>query len=154
VVAEARAESDRIIEQARKNEEKMRQQIAQDMEEKAVDYAGQLFSLVFSEKMMEALDRQFVDELLDALEQVDATSITVDASQVEFTASHPLDPAQKARLESLLAQKFDARVDVVAKVQGDLMAGLIFKLGSLEIDGSLRNRFQEAIAEVKKNTRK
>jgi hypothetical protein len=33
------------------------------------------------------------------------------------------------------------------------MAGISFKLGSLEIDGSLRSRFGEAVAEVKKNAR-
>jgi len=31
------------------------------------------------------------------------------------------------------------------------MAGLILKLGSLEIDGSLRNRFSEATQELRKS---
>ena len=38
------------------------------------------------------------------------------------------------------------------KVDEDLLAGIILKLGSLEIDGSLLNRYSEAAAEVKKTT--
>jgi F0F1-type ATP synthase delta subunit len=153
MLGDARKEGDRIIDQARKNEEKLRQQIEQDTAEKAVDYAGELFKLVFSEKMTETLDKQFVDELLDALDQVDAASITVDVSQAEFTACHPLAPEQKARLQNLLRDKFGATIAVEEKVQEGLMAGLMFKLGSLEIDGTLLSRFQEAAAEVKKNAR-
>ncbi|MFC1497277.1 F0F1 ATP synthase subunit delta [Verrucomicrobiota bacterium] len=150
IVGEAKKEADRITDQAKKNEEKLRQQIAQSMEEKAVDYGGEIFKLVFSDKMNEALNKQFIGELLDALEEIDAASITVDASEANFTSSHSIDPEQKKRLEKLLADKFNANIKVEEKVQEDLLAGLILKLGSLEIDGSLINRYREAAAEVKK----
>ena len=153
VLGEARTEADRMVEQARRNEEKFRQQIAQDMEEKAVLYAGEIFELVFTEKMAEAVDRVFTDELLDALDTMDASSITVDAGKVEFTSARPIAPAQKSRLEGLLKEKFQADVKVQETVQEDLVAGLAFKLGSLEIDGSLSNRMKEAVEEVKKHAR-
>lgn len=153
VLGEARTEADRMVEQAKRNEEKFRQQIAQDMEEKAVVYAGQIFELVFTEKMVEAVDHVFTDELLDALDALDASSITVDAGDVEFTAARPIAPAQKSRLESLLKEKFQADIKVQETVQEDLVAGLAFKLGSLEIDGSLSNRIQEAVEEIKKHAR-
>jgi F-type H+-transporting ATPase subunit b len=150
VLAEAKKEGDRILARAKQNEQTLRDQIAQDMAEKAVDYAGEIFKLVFSEKLSEQVNRGFIDELLDALEQVDADSITVDTTKAEFTASHPLDPEQKARLEKLLADKFGAAIKVEEKVRPELLAGLVFKLGSLEIDGSLLNRYHEAATEVKK----
>jgi F0F1-type ATP synthase membrane subunit b/b' len=153
VLGEARTEADRMVEQAKRNEEKFRQQIAQDMEEKAVVYAGEIFELVFTEKMAEAVDRVFTDEQLDALDTLDASSITVDADNVEFTAARPIAPAQKRRLESLLKEKFQTDIKVQETVQEDLVAGLAFKLGSLEIDGSLSNRMQEAVDEVKKHAR-
>jgi F0F1-type ATP synthase membrane subunit b/b' len=153
VLGEARTEADRMVEQAKRNEEKFRQQIAQDMAEKAVVYAGEIFELVFTEKMAEAVDRVFTDELLDALDALDASSITVDAGDVEFTAARPIAPAQKSRLESLLKEKFQADIKVQETVQEDLVAGLAFRLGSLEIDGSLSNRMHEAGEEVKKHAR-
>ena len=151
VLADAKKEAERLVDQAKKNEEKVRKQIAQDMEEKAVDYGIQVVKLVFSEKMNEQLNGTFIDELLDALDGVDASSITVDAGQAQFTSSHPMLTAQKERLEKLLAEKFGVTIKVEEKVQKDLIAGLLFKLGSLEIDGSLTNRLQEAAAEMRKN---
>ena len=130
-----------------------RQQIAQDMEEKAVAYAGEIFELVFTEKMAEAVDLVFTDELLDALDALDASSITVDSGAVEFTSARAIAPAQKRRLEGLLKEKFQADIKVQETVQEDLVAGLAFKLGSLEIDGSLSTRMQEAVDEVKKHAR-
>ncbi|MDD4869659.1 MAG: F0F1 ATP synthase subunit delta [Kiritimatiellae bacterium] len=151
VLADAKKEGERVIDQAKRNEEKIRQQIVQDMEEKAVNYGGEVFKLVFSEELGEAIDRKFIDELLDALEQVDSSSITVDTSSADFRTSRPLAADQKARLEKLLNEKFSANVKVQEKIDEKLLAGLILKLGSLEIDGSLLNRFNEAAVEVKKN---
>jgi F-type H+-transporting ATPase subunit delta len=54
-------------------------------------------------------------------------------------------------LAKLLSEKFGANVAIEEKLDKELLAGIIFKLGSLEIDGSLRNRFREAAAEVKKS---
>ena len=149
-ISEARKEADRILENATKSEERIRAQVMLEIEEKAVEYGVQVIKLVFSDKITAELDKHFIDELLDALEQVDASSITVDTSQTEFITSHPLDMAQKARLEGVLAEKFGASVKVQEKIRQDLLAGMIIKLGSLEIDGSLLNRCQEAAAEVKK----
>ncbi|MDI6774499.1 MAG: F0F1 ATP synthase subunit delta [Verrucomicrobiota bacterium] len=151
-ITEAKTESDQILKRAKQAEEKMRQQLLQEAEERSVDYAGQIFRMVFSEKMSGEVNRQFIGELLDALEQVDAASITVDPTKVEFRSSAPLPPDQKKRLQNLLKEKFDADVPIMEKVDEQLMGGVVFKLGSLEIDGSLRTRYQEAVAEVKKTT--
>lgn len=151
-LAEARKEADRIVEEARNNEQKFRNQIAQDMEEKAVDFAGQVFKLVISDQVNEEMNRRFIDELLDALDEIEAGAITVDEAEAEFVCSHPLSDEQKQRFEGLLKEKFSAEVEVKEQIQEDLIAGMKFKLGSLEIDGSLLNRFQEAVQEVKKNT--
>jgi len=153
ITAEAKTEAEKIIEQAKRNEEKFREQIAQDMEEKTVEYAGQVCQLVFSERMNADLNAQFVGELLDALEELDAGSITIDSSDADFSTSHPLSQDMRQRLEQLLAEKFGVEITVKENVREDLLAGLVFKLGSLEIDGSLVNRCREAVAEVKKTAR-
>ncbi len=150
MLAEAGKESEKIMATARKNEERLRTQIAQDMEEKAVDYGTEVFKLVFSEEMNAELNKHFIGELLDALDDLDAASITVDTDDVQFTTSHAIVPEQKQRLEELLKNKFGAEIKVEEKIDEELLGGMIFKLGSLEIDGSLSNRLKEASAEVKK----
>jgi len=150
MIADAKKESARILDQARKNEAKFRTQISQEMEEKAVDYASEIFQLVFSDRMGRELHRQFMDELLDALQEIEGATITVEGDEAEFTSSHPLDDDQKERFHNLLKEKFGVDIEISEQVDENLLAGMVFKLGSLEIDGSLRNRYAEAAAEVKK----
>jgi F0F1-type ATP synthase delta subunit len=149
-IAEAKKESSKIIEQAHKNEQKIRDQIARQMEEKAVDYGGRIFKLVFSDLMTGDLNKQFINELIDALDEIEKGSITVEDVAAEVITSHPLDEEQRTRLEGILRDKFDEAATVSETVDEALLGGLILKMGSLEIDGSLRNRYKEAVNEVKK----
>jgi hypothetical protein len=150
VVEEARREAADVMDKARKSERKLREQVALEMEEKAVDFGGRVFRLVFSDRLNKIVNSQFVDELLDALEETDATGISVEASTAEFSSSHPLETAQKERLQSILADKFGVNIEVNESVREELLAGLVMKIGSLEIDGSLLSRYQEAVIELKK----
>jgi F0F1-type ATP synthase delta subunit len=150
IIDEAKQEAERVLQQARRDEDKLKRQFLQEVEEKTVEYGGEVFKLVFSERMNEQLNNQFIEELLDALEEVDAATITVDSTNAEFVASHPIGDEQRRRLESLLAEKFGAEGAARETIDESLLAGLVFKVGSLEIDGSLRNRFLEAAEEVKK----
>jgi F0F1-type ATP synthase delta subunit len=150
VIAEAQKEGDNILATAKRNEEQFKQQLVQEMGEKAVDYAGQVFEMVSSDSMSAELNKALIGELLDALDEVDSSSITVEGEGAEFTSSHAIDPEQKKRLEALLKDKFDVDMKVEEKIDESILGGLILKLGSLEIDGSLKNRYQEAVAEVKK----
>jgi len=150
VLEEAKRDGERIVNQAKKSEKMLREQIAQSMEEKAVEYGSEVFRLVCSEKITAEMNQHFVGELLDALDEIDAGAVSVDGSAPEICSSHPLVAEQKTRLETLLKEKFDADVQVQETVREDLLAGITLKLGSLEIDGSLLTRYREAAVEVKK----
>ncbi len=149
-IAEAKKGSQKIIEQAHKNERKIKEQIARQMEEKTVEYGGRVFKLVFSDLMTGDLNKQFINELIDALDEIEKGSITVDSPEATIITSHPLEAEQKKRLQSVLRDKFNDQATIEESTDEGLLGGLVLKMGSLEIDGSLRNRYQEAVAEVKK----
>lgn len=151
VLAEAKSEGEKLLAEAHRNKEKIREELVRDMSAKAVECASEVFQMVFSEKMNTVINKAFIDELLDALQEVDGTSITVDASDSQFTSSHPIDGVQKERIQKLLLDKFGVDIKVAEKVEPHLIAGLKLKLGSLEIDGSLLNRFREGFEEVKRS---
>lgn len=148
---ESKRERDRIIAEAEKHKERLKNELMRETDKQAVIYAGSVFELVFSEKIGGILNRGFVDELLGALEEVDAGAIAIEADKAEFVSSHPLDEEQRTRIRDVIARKFQVQVDVHEKVDATLLAGLKIKLGGLEIDGSLLNRFHEAMEEVKKS---
>jgi F-type H+-transporting ATPase subunit delta len=57
---------------------------------------------------------------------------------------------QKKRLDDLLSTKFGRPIRLVERIDPALLSGMVVKLGSLEIDGSLSSRMKEAIEEVTK----
>jgi F-type H+-transporting ATPase subunit delta len=122
------------------------------MEEKAIEYGGKVFQLVFSDLMTGKLNRAFIDELVDALNEIEKGSIVVDSPEANVIVSHSLDPDQHKRLEAILKEKFHDKATLTESVDESLLGGLILKMGSLEIDGSLRNRYKEAVDEVKKGS--
>lgn len=150
IKAEARVEADKILGDAQLAKERIREQLVRETSGKAVEYAGDLFKMVISQNIGEKLNMAFVEELIGALAEVDETSVSVEVSESEFVASHKLDASQKGRLEALLAQKFGVTMSIHEKIDETLLAGLVIKLGSLEIDGSLLNRYREGVNEIKK----
>lgn len=150
MLAEAKKEGDRILDQAHKNEERFRQRIALEMEQKAVEYAGEVVRLVLGEKVSEQVNREFNDELIEALEGLDGDSITVDSDEGEVKTGHAMMADQKKRLDDLLSTKFGRPIRLVERIDPALLSGMVVKLGSLEIDGSLSSRMKEAIEEVTK----
>lgn len=147
---EAKHDAQKIMEQAQANEKKMREQIAREMEEKAVDYGGRIFHLVFSDLVTTELNGVFTNELIDALNEIESGSMTVDTAEAQVMTSHPLDDSVRGRLTAVLREKFRDDASVEETVDDSLLAGISLKMGSLEIDGSLLNRYREAVLEVQK----
>ncbi|MEI8138520.1 MAG: F0F1 ATP synthase subunit delta [bacterium] len=146
---EARKERDKIVDEANRSKEKLRQELAREAQAQAVEHARRVYELVFSEELGRKLDHSFLDELLVALDEMDSSSITISAAAIEVVCSHPLEPAHRERLREIVSRKFDVALEVRETVDPTLIAGIKIKLGSLEIDGSLRNRFNEAIEQLK-----
>ncbi|MEI6147907.1 MAG: F0F1 ATP synthase subunit delta [bacterium] len=149
MLEEAKKERDRIVDDAVRNREKVKQELAREAETRTMDHAGRIYEMVFSADLGRRLDYAFIEELLAALDGMDASSITVDAPAIEVECAHPLDEAHKKRIQSIIAAKFEVSLGVHETINADLIAGMKIKLGSLEIDGSLRNRFREAVDQLK-----
>jgi len=149
-INEAKRDAQKIIEQAQANEKKLRDQIEREMEEKAVEYGGKIFDLVFSDLLTSELNALFTGELIDALNEIEPGAVTVDTPDAQITTSHTLPEEVRARLTGVLREKFHDQATIAETVDVRLLSGMILKMGSLEIDGSLRNRYREAIREVQK----
>jgi F0F1-type ATP synthase membrane subunit b/b' len=149
LMEEAKRERDRIMEEANRNKERMRMELARDMESKTLDNTGRICEMAFSDEMGHRVDQAFIDELLDALEEMDSSSLTIAAEAVNVECSRPLSPATKERIQDMVSRKFAVSLEVRETVHPELMAGIRMKLGSLEIDGSLQNRFREAVDQIK-----
>lgn len=149
LLEEARKERDRILDEATRNKEKLRQELIREAQVQTLEHAGRVYEMVFSAELGRTLDHAFLDELLAALDDMDSSSITISAPAIEVISSHPLEAVHRERLKEIVLRKFNVKLDTRETVVPDLIAGIKIKLGSLEIDGSLKNRFNEAIEQLK-----
>ena len=58
----------------------------------------------------------------------------------EVTSAHPLDAEQLGALKDKLRQRFGRDVTIDAKVDRSILGGLIVRMGSRQIDGSIRTK--------------
>lgn len=65
------------------------------------------------------------------------------AVDVELTTALPLDSESQERLAKALTSKLSRKVNIQAKVDQRLLAGVIVKAGDLVIDGSARGRLEK-----------
>jgi F0F1-type ATP synthase membrane subunit b/b' len=149
LLEEARKERDRIVDEANRNKEKLRQELNREAQGQAVEHARRVYELVFSDELGRKLDHSFLEELLGALDEMDSSNLTISAAAIEVVCSHPLEPTHRDQLRELVSRKFGVSLEVRESVDPELIAGIKIKMGSLEIDGSLRNRFNEAIEQLK-----
>ena len=149
LLEDAKKERDRIVDEAVRGKDKVKQELIREAESHTLEYAGRIYEMVFSAELGKKLDHAFLDELLVALEEMDASSITINAPAIEVLCSHPLEDAHKVRVRDIVTKKFGATLDVHETVDPELIAGVRIKMGSLEIDGSLVSRFREAIGQLK-----
>jgi F-type H+-transporting ATPase subunit delta len=61
-------------------------------------------------------------------------------TSAEVISAHPLDAEQIGALKDKLRQRFGRDVTIDAKVDKAILGGLIVKLGSRQIDGSIRTK--------------
>lgn len=58
----------------------------------------------------------------------------------EVVSAHPLDDAQLGALKDRLRRRYGREVSIDAQVDPSILGGLIVRLGSRQIDGSLRTK--------------
>ncbi|WP_419827752.1 F0F1 ATP synthase subunit delta [Sphingomonas sp.] len=61
-------------------------------------------------------------------------------AHAEVVSAHPLDAAQMGALKDRLRKRFGREVTVDAQIDQSILGGLIVRLGSTQIDGSIRTK--------------
>ena len=147
-IAEAKQERAKIIDQARKSEEKLKDQYRREIDEKAVEYGGRIFELVLGDLLDADLDARFINEIITALEEIEPGTMELETTEAVVTVARELAPGQLDRLTAALIKAFGEGMVLTPTLDAKILGGVILKVGSMEVDGSLRNRYTEAVDEV------
>ena len=142
ITENAKEEAERIIKEAINTKDKMRDEVANAMREKAPRLAAQIFKDALSPKIKETTHRELVGEVLAEAKKIDKGKFSGKAKSGEIISALPLSRNEKNALVSVITQKAGHKISFAEKEDKALVAGVIIKLGTVIIDGSLENRLR------------
>tara|TARA_B100000315_G_C14480807_1_gene542803 strand:+ start:108 stop:767 length:660 start_codon:yes stop_codon:yes gene_type:complete len=140
----------RIIKRGKDEVEKLKRDFQVNAQAKAIDLSIQVIKHTFSAQGKEALQRQFIEEIIQEIDALSEEKFTVKTENVEIKTSYPLNDKEREQLKKVLSKKLGMPVKLEEKQDKELIMGLFIKIGALTIDGSLANRLKKVIPYLKK----
>ena len=139
-----------MLRQGKEAIEKLKAELLSEIEERALTLCHQMIQYVFTQVGKEGLQHQFIEELLEELEHIENGRLPRGVDRVKVTSCFPLTEQERKRLTQILSDKIGSLVILEEQSSPVLITGLVVEVGSLVIDGSLRNRLKKIIPYLKK----
>jgi len=149
IVGEARAEGEEIIAKAQQAEEKLREQLEKEMDQRGVDFGMELMTKVLSEKAKGMLDKLLIEDFISKLKDMDLSRITADVTEVEVVSLTNIEEAHKSEILSIVKEKLGRDMSIKNTIQDDLGGGIVLKFGSMALDGSIKQAMYEEAEQMK-----
>jgi F-type H+-transporting ATPase subunit b len=148
ILLKAKEDSEHIIKSAFNAKEKIREEIALEMHRKAPLLASQILKETLSADVRQILHGELVRDVINSIKKTKDTSLKTGVDSGEVASAHPLKKNEKAEIESLLSDRAGHGITLHEKEDPKLVAGLIIKVGTILIDGSLDNRLRQAQKDI------
>lgn len=144
IVNQARTQSEEIIQQADKSRQQLIGELEQRIAKEAVNKACELIQDTLPEQFKQDVHAHWIDDLLEeGFTKLERLHIPDDLREVKVTSAFSLSEEQRKNLAKKLKTTLGREVTFKEEVNPKVVAGLIITIGSLVLDGSLKNRIQE-----------
>lgn len=144
ILNHARNQSDEIIQQAENSRRLLISELEERISKETINKACELIQHTLPEQFKKDVHLHWTEELIeDSFNQLDKLQIPEDINEVKITSAFPLSDEQRKRLSKRLKQLLSRDVKYNEETDSKIVAGLIVSIGSLVLDGSLKNRIQE-----------
>ncbi len=145
MLGQARQEAKRLINEAVRDCQRKSAELSLKMQEKAVYLANDMIRYIFTEKGREDLHIQLIDELLVEIKALEKEKVKAKGNKAEVVCAYPLRDAQKKSLKEILSSKLNRDIAFTEKIDQEIVAGLVVRLGGFVIDGSIKNKFRKIL---------
>jgi len=143
-LVKARQESERIVSQALSTKDKVKEDIESQMKDRCASISQDMIRKIFNSKHQQPVHEGFVNEIIEELERVEAGKLNVLSEKGELITPYEIDERTKEKIASIISKKSGKKISLSEKIDKSVIAGIVIKLGSLVIDGSLSGRLKDA----------
>lgn len=144
ILAQARTQSEEIIQQADKSRQLLLSEINGRINKEATDKACELIQDTIPDRFKQEVHLHWVEELISSdLNELERLRIPKDTQEIRIVSAFGLSEGQRKVLCKKLKDVLGYDVMPKEEVNPKLVAGIIIHIGSLVLDGSLKNKIQE-----------
>ena len=92
--------------------------------------------------------KELVRDVIEKIKRLEKTTFKTPVDHGEIVAAYPLSTADRSEIESVIRLGLGYEVPLTEKKDDKIAGGIVIKLGSIMIDGSLENRMRQAEREL------
>ncbi|MBP7216813.1 MAG: F0F1 ATP synthase subunit delta [Candidatus Omnitrophica bacterium] len=144
IIAHARAQGDEMILQADKSRMLLLSEMQQRIDKAAIDKASALLGAALPEEFKRQVHTRWVEDFLSSdFSHVAGLHIPHDVHEAKVVTAFALTDDQRKNIAKQLKNVLARDIQMQEDVQPDVVAGIVVTIGSLVLDGSLKNSIQQ-----------
>jgi ATP synthase F1 delta subunit len=148
--AQTREKVKTMITEAERRGKRIEEESMRKLEERTLEFSCEMVKHIFKGKGRDALHRELIDELIEEIKTLDKQKLKTSETQAQLYSAYPLSSEQKKRLEDILSSKMGNTIILKEEIDKDIITGIVVKIGTLVIDGSLKNKLRRIVPYLKK----
>jgi len=148
VLAKAKEDADQIVKSAFNAREKMREEISEEMRAQAPVLASRIFKEVLSSDVREMAHKELIRDVVAKIKKAEKMIFSPRIERGEVVSAYPLSKDDKSEMELLIRGNLGYEVPLLEREDGRLAAGVLLKIGTILIDGTLDNRLKQVGKEL------
>ncbi len=150
ILNQARIQSDTIIQQADKSRQALIFELGARIEKEAINKACELMQTTLPQTLKQDVHQYWVKELLEnGFNQLRHLQLPEDVDQIKIASAFALTQEQRKDLSKKIKEVFGCEMVIKEEIEPRVVAGLIISIGSLVLDGSLKNKIEEQTKSAK-----
>ncbi|MBN1913180.1 MAG: F0F1 ATP synthase subunit delta [Candidatus Omnitrophica bacterium] len=150
ILQAARTHSEEMIKQAERSRQALIQEIEERIAKEAVNKACELIQTTLPEQFKREVHAHWIEELItNGFNQLERLRLPEDVEEIKITSAFALDDRQRKIMVKKLSEALKRNITLKEEIEAKIVAGFIISIGSLVLDGSLKNKIQEQAKGIK-----
>lgn len=149
IIRKAKEEGDEIIRKAQATKDQIRTDAMIEAEGKMIDICAEILNKTLAGVVQAQMNEKLVEEFIGELEKADLSKINSDVNEIEIISSMPVSVADQDKIKKQLQLKLGRQVRLYTNEDPKLLGGILMKVGTMVVDGSLAERVNETALQMK-----
>ncbi|MFA5143641.1 MAG: F0F1 ATP synthase subunit delta [Candidatus Omnitrophota bacterium] len=143
LVEKARDKAEDMVKAAVNSKEKIKEEIYNELKGMIPAAALRIFKEALPAEAREMMHEDLVKGVIDKIKKMEKEMFKVKSSRAEFLTPCAVKKQDKEKIAALINERVGRTITLTESLDKALVAGVVIKLDSLIIDGSLENKLKQ-----------